>query len=78
MFEIKGILRKTSTTCLLVTHNQNEAFAIGDKIGVIQNGLISQWGEPKELFYQPVNRFVAGFVGEGTVLPGRLVDARRI
>ena len=67
--ELRAILKATGTTALLVTHDQAEAFAIADRIGVMDDGRLRQWGRAEELFLRPADRFVAGFVGRGTLLP---------
>ncbi|MBL0691234.1 MAG: ABC transporter ATP-binding protein [SAR324 cluster bacterium] len=73
VFEIREVLKKTRTTALVVTHDQQEAFSLGDKMGVFLNGSIAQWGGLQDLYHRPVNRFVANFVGDGAILPGRLI-----
>jgi len=67
--ELRDILKATGTTALLVTHDQVEAFAIADRIGVMDDGRIRQWGSAEDLFLRPADRFVAGFIGRGTLLP---------
>ncbi len=76
--EVRDILRAEGTTAILVTHDQHEAFALADQIGVMYEGRIQQWDTPYNLYHRPVNRFVADFVGQGVFLPGRMVDADRI
>ncbi len=66
--ELRAILKDTGTTALLVTHDQVEAFAVADRIGVMDGGRIRQWGGAEDLFLRPVDRFVAGFIGRGTLL----------
>ena len=66
--DIRQILQHEGITALLVTHDQHEAFAMADQLGVIQQGRLQQWGSAYELYHQPVNRFVADFVGEGHLL----------
>lgn len=61
-FEVRDILKQAGLTAILVTHNQAEAFAIADCIGVMQQGHIVQWGTPLELREQPANKFVADFI----------------
>lgn len=70
--DVRAILKDSGTTALLVTHDQHEAFAMADKVGVMQAGQICQWSTPYDLYHRPVDRFVAGFVGEGAWLPAQL------
>jgi len=61
-FEVREILKKTGHTALLVTHNQAEAFAIADRIGIMADGALLQWDTPFELHHHPVNKKVADFI----------------
>jgi len=61
-FEVREILKKTGHTALLVTHNQAEAFAIADRIGIMDRGSIVQWDTPYALHHAPATPFVADFV----------------
>ena len=70
--ELREILKQEQTTALLVTHDQNEAFAMADQIGVINQGKIEQWDSAYNLYHAPKTRFVADFIGEGVILPGHL------
>ncbi|MFN3861052.1 MAG: ABC transporter ATP-binding protein [Roseateles sp.] len=70
--ELRGLLAPSHTTALLVTHDQHEAFAIADEIGVMSEGRIQQWDSPYQLYHRPANRFVADFVGQGVFLPGEV------
>ena len=65
-------------TAILVTHDQNEAFAMADEIGVMEGGRIQQWDTPYNLYHQPANRFVADFVGQGVFLLGVVVSAHSV
>lgn len=71
--DVRNILKGQGITAILVTHDQNEAFAIGDQIGVMHEGRIMQWDTPYNLYHEPANRFVADFIGQGVFLPGELV-----
>lgn len=68
--EVRDILKHEGITALLVTHDQHEAFAMADVIGVMHAGLIQQWDTPYRLYHTPKNRFVADFIGQGVFLPG--------
>lgn len=73
--EIRDILKAQSITALMVTHNQNEAFAMADKVGVLACGTMQQWGAPHSVYHNPANPVVADFVGEGTLLKGTVTGA---
>jgi iron(III) transport system ATP-binding protein len=70
--ELRDILDEARITALLVTHDQYEAFAIADVVGVMQDGTVAQWDPPYRLYHRPATREVADFVGLGSFLPGRL------
>lgn len=70
-FEVRDILKKTGHTALLVTHNQAEAFAIADRIGVMENGRIVQWDTPYALHHTPASPFVADFVKREVLMAQR-------
>lgn len=72
--EVREILKEDSVTAVLVTHDQNEAFAIADIIGVLNNGRLSQWDSAYNLYHTPTDRFVADFVGEGVFICGKIID----
>jgi iron(III) transport system ATP-binding protein len=63
---------------VLVTHDQHEAFAIADEIGVLHEGRIEQWDGAYNLYHRPANRFVADFVGQGVFLPARALNGRQL
>jgi len=67
--DVHNILKVTGTTGLLVTHNQQEAFAMADRVGVMLGGGLQQWASPYELYHEPATRHVATFVGDGVFLP---------
>ncbi|MBH9552558.1 ABC transporter ATP-binding protein [Inhella gelatinilytica] len=70
--DLRAILKASHTTALFVTHDQAEAFAIGDRVGVMQSGHLEQWDEPYTVYHRPATRFVARFIGHGVFLPGHL------
>lgn len=76
--EVREILKDQGITAILVTHDQAEAFAIADEIGVMRQGEIQQWDTAFNLYHRPVNRFVANFVGQGVFLPGRVINAQQV
>ena len=63
--EVRSILKKAGATALFVTHDQLEAFAIGDRIGVMHAGQLHQWDQAYALYHRPATRFVADFIGHG-------------
>ena len=71
--ELRAILKASATTALFVTHDQLEAFAVGDKIGVMHEGRLLQWDDAYTLYHRPACRFVAGFIGHGVFAPAQIV-----
>ena len=69
--EVRDILKREQITALLVTHDQQEAFAVADQIGVMNEGQLDQWADGHTLYHQPATRFVADFVGEGVLIRGQ-------
>jgi ABC-type Fe3+/spermidine/putrescine transport system ATPase subunit len=72
--EIRRIQRTLGLTTIYVTHDQDEAFAISDRVAVLKDGTIMQVGTPNELYYHPKSEFVAQFIGEGNLFHGEVVD----
>lgn len=72
MLQVREILRQRGTTTLFVTHDQQEAFIIGEQIAVMKDGRIMQRDTPYRLYHEPACRFVADFIGQGRLLPGVL------
>ncbi|MBP6305921.1 MAG: ABC transporter ATP-binding protein, partial [Giesbergeria sp.] len=70
--EVRGILKAAGATALFVTHDQLEAFAIGDVIGVMHQGTLHQWDDAYTLYHRPATRFVADFIGHGVFAPATL------
>jgi putative spermidine/putrescine transport system ATP-binding protein len=73
--EIKSLHRDIGTTLIYVTHDQEEALNLSDKVCLMNHGRIEQLGTPEELYFDPAGRFVADFVGESNILAGTLVEA---
>lgn len=67
--DVIDALRETQTPAVLVTHDQNEALASGDRVAIMRSGEIQQQGNPDTVFHEPRNRFVAAFMGEASFLP---------
>jgi iron(III) transport system ATP-binding protein len=76
--DVQRILKHTGTTAIFVTHDQHEAFAVADVVGVMSQGHIVQWDTPYKLYHEPASRFVAEFIGEGVLIPGQRLDDRRV
>ena len=76
--EVRGILRHEGITAVLVTHDQMEAFAMADEIGVMHHGRLEQWGSAYDLYHRPASRFVADFIGQGVLLRGRVLNDRQV
>jgi ABC-type Fe3+/spermidine/putrescine transport system ATPase subunit len=68
--ELKRLIRRVGITTVLVTHEQEEAFELGDRIAIMHRGKLDQIGSPEELYDRPATRFVATFVGRSNVLEG--------
>ena len=75
--QLRSLVVGSGTTTLMVTHDQREALAIADHIGVLHRGRLQQWDTPRAIHDAPATRFVAGFVGDGVLLPAtREADGR--
>ena len=72
--EVREIIKESNTTALMVTHDQNEAFAMADKVGVMEGGCIEQWDSAYDIYHCPNSLFVAGFVGRGSLIEGELLS----
>ena len=76
--ELRRIFREDAVTALLVTHDQHEAFAMCDEIGVMHAGRLLQWNSAYSIYHEPVSQQVADFVGEGRLLSGEVIDERHV
>jgi len=72
-YELKEMQRKLGITFIFVTHDQEEAMTMSDRIVVMKSGLVQQLGTPKSIYNEPVNRYVANFIGETNIIPGTYV-----
>jgi iron(III) transport system ATP-binding protein len=72
-YEIKDLQKRLNMTIIYVTHDQSEAMAMSDTIVIMKDGVVQQVGTPKQIYFQPANHFVAGFIGQASFLPGRVV-----
>lgn len=73
--ELKSIQRELGVSFVFVTHDQEEALTMSDRIAVMHEGQLLQVGTPEELYERPTSRFVADFIGETNLLDGRVADA---
>lgn len=76
--EVREIVKASGTTAVMVTHDQYEAFAMADEIGVMREGKIEQWDSAYNLYHRPASRFVADFVGQGVFLPAEVLNDHQV
>jgi iron(III) transport system ATP-binding protein len=76
--EVRDILKARGTSAVLVTHDQEEAFAVRDHVGVFKEGRLEQWDTPYNLYHEPATPFVASFIGQGYFIRGQLIDAESV
>ncbi len=72
--EVRRLQQRLGITTIFVTHDQEEALVISDRIAVMNDGVIEQLGDPRDIYASPVNRFVADFIGESNLLHARVAD----
>lgn len=72
-YELRELQRRLGITFIFVTHDQEEALAMSDEIFVLNNGNIEQSGTPTDIYDEPINRFVADFIGESNIVPGTML-----
>lgn len=73
-YELKELQRNAEITFIFVTHDQEEALTMSDKVVVMNNGEIQQIGTPEDIYNEPKNRFVASFIGESNIVEGVMID----
>jgi spermidine/putrescine transport system ATP-binding protein len=73
--ELRAIQKRTGVTFIYITHDQGEALAMSDRVGVMSQGRIQQIADPREIYNNPVNGFVASFVGENNIFTGDVQNA---
>src|SRR5574343_231327 len=76
--EVREILKREGSTAIMVTHDQHEAFAMADEIGIMYEGRIQQWDVPYNLYHRPANRFVADFIGQGVLVVGTVGEGNSV
>jgi spermidine/putrescine transport system ATP-binding protein len=72
--ELRAIQKRTNVTFIYITHDQGEALAMSDRVGVMSQGVLQQVGTPMDIYNNPVNGFVASFVGENNVFAGKVLE----
>ncbi|WP_267162762.1 ABC transporter ATP-binding protein [Halovenus salina] len=72
--EVRRILKQAGVTAISVTHDQEEALSISDRVAIMNDGQLEQVGKPEVVFENPESRFVASFLGRASFLPGRVID----
>ena len=77
-YELKRIQQEVGITFIFVTHDQEEALTMSDKIVVLNKGEIQQVGTPEEIYNEPANRFVAQFIGESNILSGVMLEDYKV
>ena len=73
--EVRDILKSRGISAMLVTHDQAEAFAVCDHVGVLKDGQLQQWDTPYNLYHEPATPFVASFIGQGYFIRGQLLSS---
>ena len=71
--ELRAIQKRTGVTFIYITHDQGEALAMSDRVGVMSQGRLQQVGNPREIYDRPANGFVASFVGENNIFKGKVI-----
>lgn len=77
-YELKEMQRKLGITFIFITHDQEEAMTMSDRIVVMNGGIIQQLGTPKDIYNEPINRFVANFIGESNIIEGIYIDENHV
>jgi spermidine/putrescine transport system ATP-binding protein len=72
--ELRAIQKRTGVTFVYITHDQGEALAMSDRVGVMSQGKLQQVANPRDIYNRPANGFVASFVGENNILPGKVLN----
>lgn len=73
-----SLFREEGITALMASHNQEDAFAMADRLGVLHGGQLLQWDTPFQVYHRPANVYVAHFVGEGCLIDGRALNAYQV
>jgi len=73
-YEVREMLKQLNITAIMVTHDQHDAFSLGDQVGVMSEGKLMQWDSSFNLYHAPNNRFVANFIGDGVFVEGHMIE----
>jgi len=76
--EVRDILKSEGITALMVTHNQNEAFAMADSVGIMSEGSLLQWDTPYKVYHEPADPFIADFIGQGMLIQGSICECKSV
>ncbi len=76
--QVREVLKAENISAILVTHDHNEAFAMADRIGVMENGRLHQWDTPFNLYHKPRDQFTARFIGEGALIDATVVGKKQL
>ncbi|MCU7937824.1 MAG: ABC transporter ATP-binding protein [gamma proteobacterium symbiont of Bathyaustriella thionipta] len=76
--EVRKIIKHEGISAILVTHDQQEAFDMADKVGLLHQGKMIQWDTPYNLYHRPASRYAANFIGQGVMLPGKVLTINSI
>ncbi|KPX42970.1 ABC transporter ATP-binding protein [Pseudomonas syringae pv. helianthi] len=76
--EVRDILKARGTSAILVTHDQEEAFAVSDHVGVFKEGRLEQWDTPYNLYHEPRTPYVASFIGQGYFIRGQMIEPESV
>lgn len=77
-YEVRTLLKDQGITAIMVTHDQHDAFALGDKIGIMSEGHLLQWDTSFNLYHAPASRFVAQFIGDGVFISGKMHEGKSV
>ena len=77
-YELKKIQQEVGITFIFVTHDQEEALTMSDKIVIMKDGEIQQVGSPEDIYNEPVNQYVAKFIGESNIIPARMICDKKV
>lgn len=77
-YELKRIQQEVGITFIFVTHDQEEALTMSDKIVIMKDGQIQQIGSPQDIYNEPVNAYVANFIGDSNIIPGTMIEDKKV